>query len=109
MNFIFNGVLILTLIIYIIYPPLVYVGHLLFGHRMEHRVREYKLFAARLALVEYQMIQTINGLRKRQGLTPIPHEPVLGQFKGVGSWAGLKIKCEETVRYALNRLARVKS
>lgn len=108
MNVLFHGGVIAAIVIFSLYPVVVYVVHLLFPDRKEHRMREYRQFAGKLLLVEYQMIQIINQAREKKGLAPIPYQPVLDQFKGVSAWAGLRIKCEETIRYAFSRLVKVK-
>jgi len=108
MSALFHGGAIAAIVLFTLYPAMAYVVNLLFPDRKEHRMREYRLFAGKLVLAEYQMLQIINQAREKKGLSPIPYQPVLDQFKGVSAWAGLRIKCEETIRYALGRLVKVK-
>lgn len=103
MQLIYGAASIVLLIVFVIYPVAVFIDHMLFPNSYEHRIREWKMFVAKQALVEYQMIFTINETRKKYGLAPIPYDAVIDQFQGIGGWAGLKLKCEETVRYALRK------
>lgn len=98
MNMVFGIGLIVILAIFIFYPILQFIDHMLFTHNMENRVAEYRLFAAKLAATEYLMIQIINAERKALGFPEIPQTAIIDQFRGVGAWSNIKERCKSIVR-----------
>lgn len=107
MNIIFGIGLTILLVVFVFYPIVQWLDHILFSHNMENRVTEYKLFAAKLALTEYLMIQIVNAERAQLSLAPIPEQAVIDQFKGIGPWTSLKLRCQAIVNDALRTIKSV--
>ena len=98
----------MVLIFLVFYPAIQFVDHIIFPSSMQHQLAKYKIVAAKMALNEYLMVQTINQQRAKLGLDPIPHEPVIDRFKGIGPWSGLKAKCVAIVNEALKGVTSIK-
>jgi len=108
MNVIIGLLLTCLLIAVLFYPIVQVVDHLLFSHDLEHRLQEYRILAAKLALNEYIMIRTINEERKQLGLPPISEKAVIESFDDIGPWTTLKIKCVSIVNDALKNITGMK-
>ena len=108
MNIVFGIGATLVLIFLIFYPAIQFIDHMIFPSSMQHQFAKYKVVAAKMVLNEYLMIETINRQRAILGLDPIPHQPVIEQFKGIGPWSGLKAKCVAIVNDALKKVTSIK-
>jgi hypothetical protein len=108
MSFIIGALLTCLLISVLFYPIIQVIDHLLFTHDFEHRLQEYRVLAAKLALNEYLMIRTINEERKQLGLPPIPEKAVIESFDGIGPWTVLKNKCNALIGDALRNITGIR-
>lgn len=108
MNVIIGMLLTLLLIFLFLYPVVQVIDHLLFPHNMEHRIEEYRMLAAKLALNEYMMIRIINEERKQLGMPPIPDKAIIERFNDIGPWALLKAKCAALVNDALKNVTSIR-
>jgi hypothetical protein len=108
MNFLVGILLTALLVAMIFYPIVQVIDAVLFTHNLEHRLQEYRVLAAKLALNEYIMIRTINEERKQLGMPPIPERAVIEQFDGIGAWTVLRTKCAALVDDALRAVAGIK-
>lgn len=108
MNVLIGILLTVLLVVVVLYPIVQIVDHLLFSHNLEHRVQEYRMLAAKLALNEYMMIHIINEERKQLGMPPIPERAVVEQFDGIGPWTVLKTKCAAIINDALKNVTGIR-
>ena len=108
MNIVFGIGITVILVIFVFYPVLQFIDHILFSHNMEDRVAEYRMFAAKLALTEYLMIRVINEERAQLGMSPIPEQAVIDQFKGMGPWTSIKVRANALLADALRNIKAIK-
>ena len=104
MHFVIGLLLLVILAVYFFYPSLLFVDTTLETQDFKNRIREWRTLVAQQTIVEWQMLCQINETRKKFGMEPLPQHAVIEQFKGFGGWTGLRIKVQQSVKMAIQRL-----
>jgi hypothetical protein len=101
----FVGLIILLLLfLYIFYPALLYLDSILGARNFDRQNREWRMIVAQKIIIEYQMICTINEVRKKLGMEPIPQHAVIDEFRGFGGWTGIRLKVQQSIRMAMDKM-----
>ena len=101
-------ILLLLLFVFLFYPAILHLDAILETRDFEHRIAEYRNLLAQQIIIEYQYLCEINEIRKKLGMEPIPQHAVIEQFKGFGGWTGFRLKIEQTIKMAIQRLTWIK-
>ena len=104
MNVILGLFLAAIVTIFVLYPAILFVDTMLETHDFQHRLEEWRELVAQQIIVEWQMLCQINEVRRKFGMAPLPQHAIIEQFKGFGGWTGLRIKIEQSVRLAIQKL-----
>jgi len=65
----------------IVYPALLYYWHTINIDPLEQREQEWKFFAARLAIIDYQMVVAINSIRETLGQHKLDLKATIEDFE----------------------------
>ena len=101
--------LLLVLFVFFMYPALVFIDTMLETRDFEHRIGEWRELLAQQIIVEWQMLCTINEVRKKLGMEPLPQHAIIEQFKGFGGWTGFRLKVQQSVKMAIQKFTWFKS